>query len=229
MLFPSGGRWIIKNIAKLISWFILYSGNSIVLFSTLSLAIAFSFFILPSNSGVRNIAILVSLMAIIYILNFNFKVSNIYEKNEGFFYFSAPLSRYSLPALFSVSGLLFVIPFSLVILDNSGINISFGIFYLELLSLLFYYFISLSVTILFRKAQISTFMILFLFTSPVFLSNYINSKTEIIMVSALSPLSLSNPGLILINGFYSILQDYVIISLMILISVITLEKWRGFS
>jgi hypothetical protein len=131
--------------------------------------------------------------------------------------------------LFSVSGLLFVIPFSLVILDNSGINISFGIFYMELLSLLFYYFISLSVTILFRKAQISTFMILFLFTSPVFLSNYINSKTEIIMVSALSPLSLSNPGLILINGFYSILQDYVIISLMILISVITLEKWRGFS
>ena len=214
---------------KLISWFIVYSGNSLVLLSAYIIAILSTFFISPTNSGTRNIAILVAFMGIVYIINLNFKVTNVYEKNEGFFYFSAPLSRSSLPVMFAGTGLLFVMPFSLIVMDNSGINLSFGLFYLELLTLLFYYFITLSASLLLRKAQISTFLIIFLFISPSFLLNYLNTKSEILMVSALSPFSLSNPGFVLTAGLYSIMQYYVLFGMISLIVAIIVERWRSFT
>ena len=173
-------------------------------------------------------AVFVTFMCIAYMMNFNFKLTNMYEKNEGFFYFSANLSRTSVLVLFTVSGLPLALLFPFIILDNSGINISFNVFYAVLLYVLFYYFLMLATSILFRKPQIPMFLILFIFILPIFLESYLTSQSEILMVYGLTPMSLSNSSIVLNWRFFNILTDYVVSAVVFLITSISIEKWRSF-
>lgn len=227
-MFLSGGRWIIKNLKKLFVWFVVYSANTLILPVSFIIAIVLTFFVSPTNNGIRAVAVFVTLVCITYMINFNFKLTNMYEKNEGFFYFSANLSRSSVLVLFTLSGLLLVLLFPLIILDNSGINISFYVFYAVLLYVLFYYFLMLAISILFRKPQISMFLVLFIFILPTFLESYLTSKSEILMVNGLTPMSLTNSSMILNWGFFNVLIGYVISAVVFLFTSISIEKWRSF-
>ncbi len=192
-------------------------------------AIVLTFFVPPTNSGIRTVAVFATLMCIIYMINFNFKLTNMYEKNEGFFYFSANLSRSSILILFTISGLLLSLLFPFIILDNSGINISFNVFYAVLLYVLFYYFLMLGTSILFRKPQISMFLVLFIFILPMFMENYLSSLSEILLVYGLTPLSLADSSIVLNWRFFNILADYAVSALIFLIASISIERWRSFS
>ena len=214
---------------RLFIWFIVYSSSSLFLPVSFIIAVIAAFLITPTNEGLRNIGAITTLMSILYMANLNFKFTNIYERKEGFFYFSANLSRFSIILFFTMANLLTVMIFPLVTFDNAGINISFNLFIAVTLYVLFYYFLMMTASVLFRKPQISMLLALFLFIMPMFMINYVSSKSEILMIDALTPMSLTFPIIKLNFNFLIFIAEYLILIIALFGISVSIEKWRSFS